>query len=149
MKTLFISLAAIAVVLACGLEVSGPVSEYFSKKDLKIIASSYNPKLETRAVLYGNEQAEAGYNDAGHKQKQGAIFKLYTYKESTDPASYDFNVKSTLLKTEIVTIKNSYPDSIIATYNRVEGRKLQKDSAESSSQRISSITRLDGNLLQN
>lgn len=149
MKTLFIALASISVVIACCLEVSGPIAEYLSKKDLKIIASSYNPKLETRAVLYGNEQAEAGYNDTGHKQKQGAIFKLYTYKESTDPSSYDFNMKSTLLKTEIVTIKNSYPESIIATYNRLEGRKSQKDSVESSRGRISTITGLDGKVLQN
>lgn len=143
MKTLFIGIAALLVILACTLEVSGPVSEYFSKKDLNIITNTYNPELQTRTVLYGNPAAEASFKDPKHQQKQGAIFKLYTYKESTDPVSFDFNVKSILLKTEIVTIKSIFPDSVTASYNRVQDRRSQNDSAEIARIRISSITKLN------
>jgi hypothetical protein len=66
MKTLFISLAAILVVIACCLEFSGPVSEYFAKKDLNIITACYNEKEQIRVVLYGNATAL----DV-HKQKRG------------------------------------------------------------------------------
>lgn len=143
MKTFFVSLAAIVVILACTIEVSGPISEYFSKKDLKVITSTYNPDLQTRTILYGNSAAVESFKDASHKHKAGAVFKLYTYKECTDPISFESNIKSTLLQTEIVTIKNSFPDSIIATYNRLEDRTSQSNATESSRKRISFITKLN------
>lgn len=142
MKTLFIFLAAMVVVIACSAEVAGPVSEYFSKKDLKIITSSYNQQSQTRSVLYGNPEAVATFKDAAKTQKEGAIFKLYTYKEQIDPVSYDSNVKSTLVKTESVTIINTFKDSIRVSYKKVDAIPVRNNKVENAEQRIAFIANI-------
>ncbi len=148
MKTLIISLAAILVVIACSLEISGPISEYFSKKDLKIITSTYNKEQEIRAVLYGNTVALTTFRDTKQKQKAGAVFKLYTYKEQTDPVSYDFNIKSTLLKTETVTLATTEKGDLHPIYNKVEELLSKNTSVENTRERIAFILNLSSGTTQ-
>lgn len=104
MNRLFFLLLIVTAFTACKNETPANDQQriVFDAGDLKFIASSLNPKLETMSALYGNDSALHSLAKGDHQPAAGAVLKLVTWRYHDNPQYFGGKINGELLSVESI-----------------------------------------------
>lgn len=95
----------------------------FDSDSLRVVSSAVNKKLETMAVLYGNNVGYKTLIGSGSNHRAGELYKFVTWKYQDNPSFYGSKINGELLSVETISIQPGQGESIKINY-RVERGKI-------------------------